>query len=393
MLFSNTHRRDMDPSQFSESHFAYLDRSGRAVIGRIRDVLEDWYTRYPDNHGELKQRIQSNDDANFMSAFFELYIHEILLRLGYSPVPHPPLPTGSTRHPDFLVHNDNGQDFYVETVLATGQSETGAARQALKNQVLDIINRMHSPNFFIDVEVIGSPNTPPRASQWKKSLSVWVASLDPDEITSLYEHSGYKSIPECKFHHDGCTIVCRAFPKRPKSRGQPDVRPIGLLHGNWQMDNSSQAIRNAVIRKAHYYGELDMPYIIAINAVIPFADDDSFITALFGTEQIVISWDAKSDHLSETIRDQDGLWSLSNGPKYSIVSGILAVKWLKPSTVSNQNLVVFRNPWAIRPYSEPITRLSQRVVENGYLVLKEGVHPRNLLGLPEEWPEHLLSEE
>jgi hypothetical protein len=57
--------------------------------------------------------------VDFPSAFFELFLHELLLRLGCNVEVHPDPGTGSSRRPDFLVTDPDGQQFFLEAVLAT----------------------------------------------------------------------------------------------------------------------------------------------------------------------------------------------------------------------------------------------------------------------------------
>jgi len=44
-----------------------------------------------------------------------------------------------------------GNPFYLEAVLATGESETAAAARARLNSVYDVLNALECPNFFISV--------------------------------------------------------------------------------------------------------------------------------------------------------------------------------------------------------------------------------------------------
>lgn len=378
MLFSARERADKDPIRFAEPHFEYFERSGRGVVQHIRDLIEDWYSRYPDTDKELRGRFHSNDDVNFMSAFFELYIHELLLRLGYSVEPHPHLPN-SRKHTDFLARGGDGRDTYIELVLATGESEQEIATRAIKNQVLDSINRMRSPNFFIGVETVGSASTPPPARQWRGALGEWVDKLDPDEVAATVLQYGIDALPKLPLEHEGKTIfICRASPKKIEARNKANVRPIGSIHTGFQFVNNTAAIQSVIERKADYYGALDKPFIIAVNGLTPFPpDDEDLALALI-----------RSDRKIEPHREVEAVWVGPHGPRNGMVSAVLAIKWLEPARVADKDLVLYHNPWAEKPCEGLITRCSQMVAEDGFWVRQNGLHPRELFGLPEGWPEH-----
>ena len=65
-----------------------------------RDELERWYARFPDRDGDLRSRFRGRDSSHD-GAFFELFLRELLSRLGFSVEVHPTLKKGS--RPDFLV--------------------------------------------------------------------------------------------------------------------------------------------------------------------------------------------------------------------------------------------------------------------------------------------------
>jgi hypothetical protein len=52
--------------------------------------------------------------------------------------------------------------------------------------------------------------------------------------------------------------------------------------------NPHLAIKSSVEGKAGHYGELDLPFVIAVNALDEFADAASAIDALFGSDGVAI---------------------------------------------------------------------------------------------------------
>src|SRR5690242_15931820 len=83
--------------QHAESTFDYYNRSSRKDIKPIKDVLEQWFTHIPDAaRNDLRQRFRSRNDPQHRAALFELFIHELFTRIGYSLELHP-VTEGSTR--------------------------------------------------------------------------------------------------------------------------------------------------------------------------------------------------------------------------------------------------------------------------------------------------------
>ena len=80
-LFDDTKRTDARQQQIKESIFACLNRSARREIIEICGRLESWYERFPvEARDDLRGRFRGDDHAH-RGAFFELLIHEVLIRL------------------------------------------------------------------------------------------------------------------------------------------------------------------------------------------------------------------------------------------------------------------------------------------------------------------------
>src|SRR5574337_173766 len=162
-LFDDTTRDDKGPASYSEPKFSYLNRSARPAFQEVRTVLEKWFSRYPEAHRkELRSRFRDSRDENHSSAFFELLLHELMQRLGCRVEIHPVL-KGTARTPDFLLESENGERFYLEAAVASGEPQTVSSAKAISSRLHDILDRLDSPNFFIGWEVEQSAQDPPPA--------------------------------------------------------------------------------------------------------------------------------------------------------------------------------------------------------------------------------------
>ena len=81
-LFDEIQRIRNGPAEFTEPEFNSINLSGRERDARVRQVLEEWFSHYPvEAQSELRGRFRSSDNVQHRSTFFELFLHELFLRL------------------------------------------------------------------------------------------------------------------------------------------------------------------------------------------------------------------------------------------------------------------------------------------------------------------------
>lgn len=386
-LFDRIERDDYGPALYAEPQFNYLNRSARPGVQKIRDVLEDWLSHYADDHRpDLRARFRSTDDSQHRSAFFELFLHELLLRLDCRVEIHPTVPN-TIRHPDFLAESQGGTRFYLEGVLATDESRAETAARARTNAVYDALNRLDSPNFFLGMRLRGAPETPPPARLIRTFLEERLAPLNPDEIAPNAETVGFNAFPHWRYEAEGWSIDFFPIPKSPGLRGKPGVRPIAIQFDSVKWLDSRIPIRNAIVEKGKRYGELDLPYVVAVDALGEFVDRTDVMEALFGKEKFIFRGDLATPRGPEFAREPDGAWTSSTGPRYTRVSAVLVAVRLHPWNVSSAPLCLYHNPWARRPYDADLNRLSRACPQpEDNMKWFDGESLAKIFGLPPDWP-------
>lgn len=383
MLFPQENRTSLDSANHAERLYDYLNRSGRPEMGRIRDLLEDWFQRYP---GEHQNELRAAFPDKFESCFFELYLHELLLRLGCEIEIHPEMKS-TARRPDFLVRQPDGTRFILEAVLATGKSRKELATEARTNEVYDALDRMHSPNFFVGMRTLGAPLTPPPARKMREFLERNLAELDPDDVSFQEAQEDFDSLPHWLFEHDGWRIDFFPVPKKREARGKEGVRPLGaFLPMEMEWLDPQTPIREVIKDKATRYGKLELPFIVAVNALEDFARREHIMDALFGREQWVFY---RNDPKAHFQRKLDGIWTSPSGPIHTRLSGVLTAIRLRPQSVSEKGLCLYHNPWAQLPYQGVLDRLPRAIpdMDDHCIKFVDGIPPRELFGLPTGWPE------
>ena len=391
-LFSDVAHADVDPKPYLEPEYRYLDRSARVPAERVREVLEALFVHYPDEHrSEFVSRFQSDNDVQFTASVFELYLHELLVQLGYSVEIHRGSESEQGRRPDFYVTSRETEGTYIEAVVATGLSDQERGAISRKNAVYDAINTVDSPDFFLWLTVRGTPETAPPQRSLRLFLEEWLGSLDYDKLCESYESRRLGGMPRQHFSHAGWRIEFAPIPKSPDRRGGPGVRPIGVTFSGLQTCNTKEVIRGSITRKGSRYGELSSGYIIAVDSLEVGTGNDHFEDALIGSPQMVIPCDPGSTADPFWIRNYDGVWGNAEKPKYTRIGAVMAVKRLTAWSLATPAPVVYINPWAGYPVTGPIEELGTARFENGGFSYSEGTHPRALLDLPEGWPEHNVS--
>ena len=386
-LFDNIHRDSLGAARYSEPQFVYLDRSARPEAKLIRALLEDWFSHYPQSEAaDLRARFRSSNDLQHHSAFFELFVHELLLKLGLHPQIHPALPQITTKHPDFLVESPSNKSFYMEAVVVANISEDEYAARARMNVVYDSINRLDSPNFFIGMDIQGAPQTPPPAGPIRSFLSRNLAGLNPDKMMTLLE-SGLDALPHWHYQYEDWEIDFYPIPKSSEARGKPGTRPIGLQFYGLKFMDARTTIRNALCTKAGRYGDLDLPYVVAVNALDRSTDFMAIMEALFGKEKYIIDVSRSKSSEPEMTRELDGVWTSKSGPRYTRLSAALVIVGLSPWNLPRANIRLYHNPWANLSYDSELTLLPQAVPSADQMKLEDGKSLSSVLDLPYEWPE------
>lgn len=391
-LFDDIVRDYEGPAGYAEPRFTYLNRSARPTASRVRQVLEDWFSRYPsESQPDLRGRFRSADDSPHCSAFFELFLHELLLRLGCHVKVHPEI-SGTTRHPEFLVESPSGSRFYIEAVVATSESKEKTAARARMNVVYDALNRLDSPDFFIGMYLSGAPETPPRARRIRAFLAERLRSLNPDEIARILESGGIDAVPHWHYQHEGWNIDFFPIPKSAGVRGCPGVRPIGYHFHEPCWVNPKAAIRDVIVKKAGRYGDITLPYVVAVNALGEYVDRDDIMDALFGERQITIRLPQARDRRARDIepkmtRALNGVWTSESGPRYTRVSAVLMTVRLSPWNLPRADICLYHNPYCQRAYTSELTCLPQAVPEDDYMEWHDGESLSAIFNLPLGWPE------
>lgn len=385
-IFDDIERNYKGPANFNESTYEYLNRSARETSAKIRNLIEEWFANYPDNEKtELATRLKTRNNIEFQAAFFELYCFTLFSKQGFILEPHPAI-ENTDKHPDFLVYKDGTPIFYLECTLASFSAEENAVQRTEK-QIIDLLNQLETPEYFILQKIITRDILSPSVSKMRKYLQRKISSMNKDAFSKFIIDPKIKNLPqwEWKDTKTNWQLLFSPIPKSEKIIGKENIRSIGMILKNAKFLDSTESLRNSLRKKANRYGKnLKYPYYIAVNCLDPTTDEYDIDDVLFGTKCIYIN-----TNTGETLpgRKDDGFWCNLRNPKNIQVSGILIGVGIDPYTIARNALVLWENPWAnkkfIDVYSGPkkIPNVEKRVMEH-----IEGIKIDEILGISEEWP-------
>jgi hypothetical protein len=365
LLFDDIQRSYLGTKRDRERPFEFLNRSGRPVIARARNLLESWFGNLSEcDQKRLKRDLVSRDERQFKGAFFELYVHELLRRTGHSVSLHPSL-ENTTRNPDFRSTPNVGASTIVEATVVTEQSNNERRLESHVKAVEDEINaRLHSSDYLLELGINGSLNESPAVGKLCRSISKYLESLNYDEVLSRFEAGIYEN-REFRLNRDGSSASVTVIPKPRTCRLiSHNENIVAFPQPKTFCVTSRAGIRDALKDKAGHYGEITEPYVIAVNVVSEESDEEELVEAIYGRE---------------------GLWPLGRAA-HTRVSAVLVLAHLDPYSVATTPVRLFHNPNASTPYLGPLAILTQVFVHRRRLRSIEGSAAWQIFGLSPNWP-------
>jgi hypothetical protein len=386
-LFPEIERTDPSIKRAAETEYEFLERVKDPVFDRVRDVLNAWFDRFDQLQGaeaasDLMGRLKSKQSAQFFSAFWELYLHESHIRLGFDVEVHPLSARGT--QPDFVV-TKGAHRHYLEAVMpspgVSAPQEPGSVPT-----VTEYISEAFHPDYRLTLRFVAAGPTMPRKRKIISAVKSWLDSLNWEQFWSedpqLIRH------PETELRLDGWVLGLRAIPMRPEARGTPGSM-IWIYRAQSGFPVAvARAIQPRLEEKGNKYGDLDAPHVIAIWVMDVMASEDTIPEALFGLP-LPTGDGCHKIRFADSVSREDAFWSpnRANGGR---VSAVLATH----SFVFNYNAVsrtfprLWINPWADRklsselPYARSAVSGDETTIEN----FPATTSPDRLFGLPSDWP-------
>ena len=278
-----------------ESIYQFLNCSARPEYEETRNLLEKWFQDYPEPYNlDLSKRIYSKADEDHLGGFFELYCYAWLHHQGFVVKPQQIVDVTKGNPIDFLVRSADAPLFYLEATVAMDVN-TAAVSQRILRELWNGLNTLQEPNFRIELYVERESTRSLPIKKMCSDIHDWLQTLDPDVVSGWKTTSIHDRWP-C-YDLDGWKIVIIAIPKPPGDRGKPGNTVLGQRSPvQWRKQHIS--LQAALKEKEDRYGNFELPYVIAIDALAINSLDCDIEEILFGQE--VALFDKQSEEITMT---------------------------------------------------------------------------------------------
>lgn len=311
-----------DMNRFDNPMVVKLCKDTMASNVKLREAIEKWYRKLPQEaKAGMKARLQSLEDNEFNSAFFELALKEHFEEAGFDVEFEPTLDDGTT--PDFRIAAKGSEAFVeVRTIM---EAEEEQLNQKRKNQALAQIDKI-ATKYVLSVHFEEEPSTDIKPSALKKEIEQWLKE------TSIPE----KGRDDKEFHSGGYVVHLTAYNEPEYGEGSGRIMfnggPVRILGASLGL------MYRGIKKKAAKYKDLQKagkPYVVAICST-----DMNFVL-----EDIWMMLAAYGSLQGEA--NDRGSFSVSGGkPKNKGVSGVLHCKLLQDRENFGFEINFYDNPCA-----------------------------------------------
>lgn len=376
-LFDNIERSPLCFENMPESSFQCLNQFDWPDGVRLRRNLETWFKRFPaSEQKDLRGKFRSDSNQQHEGAFFELFLHELITRLGFLTSAHPVI-AGVKTHPDFLICHE-GRSLYLEATTV-GKRSGPFTRSPNEQNVIDNLNTLCSPYFYIGVHMEGELKRTLRREHVTRRFEKLLVAHDPIDVKRLFEEQGMYSTPSERIEYGNWSLEGWLCPISSESREKGNRRQqivIDPYRATWT--DSVTPLRKALTQKAGHYGKLDLPLVVAVNTRDGFYNGrDNDMDVLFGKQQLLYSAE-NPDLPPQMDRKGDGIW-----PRYSRIHAVMMFQKIDLWNVQNASVCFYLNPYHSSDAALPdiLFRLPHAKGCDGIIQWFEGENVAKLVGV------------
>jgi hypothetical protein len=210
-VFPHPKGREPGPRRNGEPEYNFLARVSGGFWDAVRDLIEDFVCRVESSaaRADVTNRMRSGDDDQFASAWWEVYLHESLLRSDFDIEIHPS--TTTRRAPDFLARR-SGLSFYLEA-SSPGQPRAAKSAGARQSQLFSVLDRIDTGRYYLYLQRLQVGANPAPAAAWARHLKRWIDSLP----TPSDHNPDLDGSPTMNLSHDDWLLEVSAIPVRAGS--------------------------------------------------------------------------------------------------------------------------------------------------------------------------------
>lgn len=234
---------------------------------QARDLCDLWAEDYTHDAPEDERSRFLGDSCSKgyrqnYATWFELLMHQFLVRLGFSITIHPDLP-GRDKHPDFGAAS-NGPRVLVEATVVAPENDVFAPTN-YERDAQEKFTQLEIANFTIGVLRVSGPlKRPLKNREIKREFERLVASHDPDGVQRRIEQYGYGALPTELMRLGDLHLLVELHPL-PAGKRAPRKARVASWPQAQTYDDSVPNARKKIRDKLHDYGSTDDPLVLAVN--------------------------------------------------------------------------------------------------------------------------------
>ncbi len=370
-VFVERTRTDREPKRIEETPYSFLNRSARPGDEKTRSLIETWVADLSDAEWVfLCPRFKSRSARSyidFTTAFQELFLHQLLLRLGCEVACQPPV-DGRMEVPDFAVSQPNCEKFLLEACTSF-KDPNGPVRDARNEVARDFLGRLDIGDVRLSIREL-TPGTGSLPQNALKRHILKALDCDSNELKS--------EIPIPDFTQHGWLI--RLMGHKVESDGTSGSILCEVWGRTWSGPDFS--LKDRLKEKGKRYGkDLPVPLVVALNSVNTSHSEVDFYDTLFGAPQ-----DSYIDGQPPNNRLSRGYWGAAENPKHQQVSAVLFTLNVRPETVLMGRVqpCFYLNPWATHSYEGILTTLRTARLVDGVIRFSGGTSLNKILNVAVE---------
>lgn len=326
------------PLAATEPRVNWFLQSTRPEAAEGRRVVNDLFSRFPNDGGRMYKALHSDDEKRLLSALDELLVHDLLsrrYRVEYE--------EGEGTHPDFRLYGDSGVYVGVVEVATLFLRDDWAAEERRHAVLEDGLNaRLRLTTHSVDFEVRRWDNMP-SVRHMAKWLGRALDDLHTDPGALPIDWLGMSE----KVYSTRSVEIAFRFLALPEDYVVKDGDPVvlgGAAIGGCV--DSAVRLRDRLDDKAVKYDLRGKPFAIAVGVRDNMCDLGEVYQAITGTPAVVVA-------TGEGTRKGDGFFG--NGRdrtdgKHQRVSAIFSIHEWYPGGPYRPRITRFDNPFAAAPF-------------------------------------------
>lgn len=328
-LFDDFERTYYGPADPDEPFYKFLDRFNDPRAEQARTLCNQWFPDYEcdapeDELARFLGNFCGKDDVNHYAAWFELLMHQILVRIGFDVTVEPKLKlAGHELTPDFAIAW-NGSRIFVEATVVAPENDPFAPSQ-FEEDADDKFTQLEIANFTASIaRASGTLNRRLKKQEIEREFERILAKHEPDEIQSRIDRYGYGSLPTEPISFGDWQLLVELWPLPPEKRAPRKARVAGWPQARMH-DSSIPNAKQKIKKKLKRYRQVSSQLIVAVN-----------VHNLGG-------FDPKIDG-HDVLFARDGIWSTNRGSGRRGPLAVLFVTNTNSYAVPNTPARLYVNP-------------------------------------------------